>query len=378
VVVTVLVIACAAAGEIDMPRERVKTTSVPRVRTRVERSEPDPVKKYSYFADASNRTGLEFFSSGCVLLDMVLGGGFALGRMSNIIGDKSTGKTLLAIEAAVNFHCTFPDGVIRYLEAEAAFDQGYAAALGLPVDAIQWPKMEDKKGESDRTVEFLHDDIKDTVSKLKGAPCLYIVDSLDALSDRAEMGRDIADNTYGQNKAKKLGEMFRRLIGDIEQSRLCLLVISQIRDKIGVTFGETKMRAGGHAMDFYATHCLWLANVGQIKKTSNKIERPVGVDIRAKCKKNKIGLPFRECDFPVMFGYGVDDMTAAVEWLLAAGMESRLEDVAMTKAGWKIRVGSLRDKGGQEAAEVRAKLNAIIREEWPRLETNFLPKSGKY
>lgn len=332
----------------------------------------------SYFANSEMRTGLEFVSTGCVLLDQVLGGGYVLGRMSNIIGDKSTGKTLLAIEGGVNFRNKYPDGIIRYVEAESAFDREYARALGLPVDSIEWPTLVDAKDQPDRTVEWVYDDIVATLKKLNGRPCLYIVDSLDALSDRAEMGRDIGDNTYGQNKAKKLGELFRRLVGDIEKSRMLVLIISQIRDKIGVTFGETKMRAGGHAMDFYATHCLWLAQIGQIKKTVDGIERPIGVNIRAKCKKNKVGLPFRECDFPLLFGYGVDDITAHVEWLIKAKRVDQLKQFDMSSAGYSRRVAALRNAGGQPLRDVRKGLNELVAREWGIIESQFLPTSGKY
>lgn len=326
----------------------------------------------SYFANSTERK-LEFVHSGCAVLDQVLGGGYVLGRMSNVIGDKSTGKTLLAIEACGNFSRSYADGVVRYVEAEAAFDKGYAAALGLDVDAIEWADMG-----ADRTVEWVHDDILATIKRLNGRPCIYVVDSLDALSDREELKREISDNTYGAAKAKKLGEMFRRLVGEIEKSRLLLLIVSQIRDKIGVTFGETKMRAGGHAMDFYATHCLWLANLGQLKKTRNKIERSVGVDIRAKCKKNKVGLPFRECDFPILFGYGVDDLTANVEWLVKAGRESVLDDLGLTKTGYKISLEALRNRGGAEVQNLRRRLSEVVVQEWGSVETTFLPQSRKY
>lgn len=333
----------------------------------------------SYFANSDERTGLEFVSTGCTLLDQVLGGGYALGRMTNIIGDKSTGKTLLAIEAIANFARQFPDGVIRYLEAESAFDKGYAEALGMPVERVSWANMVNKKDESDRTVEWWYEDVVATLESLKGRPCIYVVDSLDALSDRAELSRDISDGSYGGAKPKKIGELFRRLVGEIESSRMLLVVISQIRDKIGVTFGETKMRAGGRAMDFYATHCLWLAHIGTLKKTVNKIERPIGVTIRAKCKKNKIGLPFRECDFPLLFGYGIDDVTAGVEWLIDAGCEARLAELEMSKAGYKIRIANLRNAGAHgEMAAVRRKLSTMVVEEWSRIETSFLPTAGKY
>lgn len=356
---------------------RVKV--VAKARVAVGASAPSaPTSPGSYFSSSEQRVGLEFISTGCAVLDQVMGGGYVLGRMSNVIGDKSTGKTLLAIEAAGNFARRYEDGVIRYLEAESAFDKEYARAMGLPVDRVEWAEMVTDKGDADRTVEWLHDDIVTTLAKLKGRPCIYIVDSLDALSDRAEMERDISDSSYGAAKAKKLGEMFRRLVGDIEKSRMLLLVISQIRDKIGVTFGENKMRSGGHAMDFYATHCLWLAQIGTLKKTVQKIERPIGVSIRAKCKKNKVGIPFRECDFPLLFGYGVDDLTANTEWLLAAGKDDRLTELGMSKAGYKVRITSLRDKGGAELAAFRKTLNAMVMEEWSAVEMTFLPKASKY
>lgn len=350
-------------------------TAVYRVRAAV----PAPV--ISYFTNSELRTGLEFFSTGCCVLDQVMGGGFAFGRMSNIIGDKSTGKTLMAIEACVNARRKYPDVYIRYAEAEAAFDRLYAQAMGLPHDVDYASFMsQDKDGvlESDRTVEWVFEDITRTLEKLQGRPCVYIVDSLDSLSDRAELGRDMDQGSYGMQKAKKLSEMFRRLVGPMEDSRLCLIIISQIRDKINVSFGETKQRTGGHAMDFYATHCLWLAQTGMIKKTIDKVERVVGVDILAKCKKNKVGIAHRSCAFPLIFGYGIDDAMAAAMWLVENNLDDVLSEVGMSKAGFKLRIDRLRQKGGQEMADMRLALNTIILREWGALERKFLPAVGKY
>lgn len=358
---------------------RVKTAA-PSTRVRVapklaEGGAPKPGN--SYFADSALRD-LEFVSSGCGLLDCVLGGGYVLGRMSNIIGDKSTGKTLLAIEGMANFAATYPSGMLRYAEAEAAFDKGYAGALGMPLDRVEWAKLENTKGEADRTVEWLFDDLSATIKRLGKDPGFYVVDSLDALSDRAEMGRDISEGSYGAQKAKKLGETFRRLVGDIERTRLCLIIISQIRDKIGVTFGETKMRTGGHAMDFYASHCLWLHQIKTLSKTVAKIERPVGLMIRAKCKKNKVGLPLRECDFPLLFGYGLEDLQAGLDFLSDADATEALAELGLTKAGYATSVRAMRNRGGAEVAEFRAQVNAVVAREWARIEQTFLPKFTKY
>lgn len=357
------------------------TTPSSKRRTRVTVTEDVVVAaaSRSYFASSLERHGLELFSSGCVLLDQVLAGGYCLGRMSNIIGDKSTGKTLLAIEAVINFLKKWEDGYVRYAEAEAAFDKGYAAALGMPVEHVHWAELVDDKGKSDRTVEWLFEDIEATCDKLDGKPGLYIVDSLDALSDRAELSRGISEGSFALAKAKKLGELFRRLVGKMEKSRLCLIIISQIRDKIGVTFGETKMRTGGKSMDFYATHCLWLSELDKLKKTIAKIERVVGFNVRAKCKKNKIGLNYRECDFSLVFGYGIDDLTAAVEWLLDCGRADKLQSVCgISAAGYKIRLANLRSKGGQEVQTVRQQLNNLVETEWSAIEQTFLPDARKY
>lgn len=323
-----------------------------------------------YFS-SYQKEGIEFFSSGCILLDSVLGGGYALGRITNIVGDKSAGKTLLAIEACANFVNTFPNGHIRYAEAEAAFDESYAEALGMPIDKVSFADEVD-------TVEALFNDIQKTIDKLKGAPGLYIVDSLDALSDQAEKDREIDDKSYGMTKQKQLSTLFRKQVRVIEQNRLCIIIISQIRDKIGVTFGETKSRSGGKALDFYASQVIWLHEIGKIKKTVAKIDRVVGVQVRAKCKKNKVGLPFRECDYPILFGYGIDDLTASAEWLIDNHREHLLQEVGLSKAGYKIRINHIRNNGGSEAKALRDQLTPIIKREWSSIEVGFLPKSRKY
>lgn len=350
----------------------------------------------SYFASSKERTGLEFVSTGCAVLDEVMGGGYALGRMSNIIGDKSTGKTLLAIEACGNFAKKYPDGLIRYAEAEAAFDPGYAGALGMPMDRVEfadWKRTTKRKktkdedidvavdrddDASDRTVEWVFEDIQATLKRLKGRPCMYVVDSLDALSDRAEQERGMDAGSYGMEKAKRLGEMFRRLVGQMEDSRMCLIIISQVRDNIGVTFGSKYKRSGGHAMDFYATHCLWLSNLGQIHKTINGIKRTIGVDIKAQCQKNKIGLPWRTCEFPILFGYGIDDATAHAQWLVQHKLDERLAELGMSAGGYKTRIPAVQSRGGAELLELREGLARIVREEWPKLEAQFLPTASKY
>lgn len=337
----------------------------------------------SYFAQVGDKGTLHFFSSGCAGVDAALGGGWPLGRVSNIVGDKSSGKTLLAIEGSANFAHTFPSDEedIFYREAEAAFDKSYAATLGLPMQRVQFRGKDysSKKPWKMETIEDFYEDANRVLDQMKDRPALYIVDSLDALSDDAEMKREFGDGSYGGSKPKKLGELFRRLVQRIEEQQMHLMVISQLRDKLNVTFGETKTRSGGRALDFYASHIMWLAETGKIKRTIDKVERVVGLDIKARVKKNKVGLAHREFAYPLLFGYGIDDLTANVEWLLEVGADTRLrEELGISAAGYKVMLRNIRDKGGEEARTLRAQLRAMLFDEWQRVESKFLPTAPKY
>ena len=358
-------------------RSKSATTTEPEIKPRGRaRLAPAEGEASSYFANVEEKSNLQFVSSGCAVMDSSLGGGWVLGRVANIVGDRSSGKTLLAIEACANFHRTYPEGMIRYAESESAFDEKYAEALGMPIEAVDFGQ--------DKEMRTVEDWYNDTVAFLDARekdkrPGLYILDSFDALSDDAEMSREIDKGSFGANKAKKSGELFRKLIDRIEKLDVLLIVVSQIRDKLNVTFGETKTRSGGKALDFYASHIVWLAEIGKIKKTMQGVDRIIGVNVKVNVKKNKVGLPFRQCAYPIIFGYGIDDLTANVEWLLEVGREELLKDrLGMSKAGYKVRINNLRDKGGEEVREIRATLTKLVKQEWQKVEQGFLPKSRKY
>jgi recombination protein RecA len=319
----------------------------------------------NYFA--APKLGLQFTSSGCKTLDLALGGGWVEDRIINIVGDKATGKTLLAIEATANFAAKYPKGKIRYRESEAAFDKAYANAIGMPVDRVDF-------GEPMETVEDLFEDLTRIIKGAK-QPELFICDSLDALSDRAEMERSMDQGTYGAEKAKKMSQLFRRLVRLMKQKHVTLIIISQVRDKIGVTFGRKTTRTGGHALDFYASQVVYLAHIATLQRKARGVKRPSGVEVRAKLDKNKVGLPFREAQFPIMFGYGIDDVAACLEWLKEVGS---LRDVGYKDDDVKFLSRELmRGPAAEQRVEVE-KLHKFVELEWYAIEKSLLPKRSKY
>lgn len=262
-----------------------------------------------YFAD--QLSPVDFIPSGGTLLDCTLGGGWPLTRISNVVGDESTGKTLLAIEASANFHRKWPKGEIFYREAEIAFDQDYAETLGMPVDAVDFIESENFT-----TIEDFYEDLKECTAlcKKKGVPGLYVVDSLDALSDKAEQKLGFDEGSYSMTKPKQMSKLFRQLTSEVAKANMHLMIISQTRDKIGSQFVK-KTRSGGRALDFYASQVLWLSHRGDVDRQVGGVKRVTAIEILAKCDKNKIALPRRRCEFTITFGHGIDSMASNMEWL---------------------------------------------------------------
>jgi RecA/RadA recombinase len=297
------------------------------------------------------------------------GGGWALGRMVNVVGDSSSGKTLLAIEACANFARLYGVEHIRYCETEAAFDEGYAHTLGLP-EGISLTR-------DVRTAEAWSDDLSDFLKRCEGPAALYCIDSTDALSSIGESSREISDKqTYGTEKAKVFSEMFRRQTKDLERKNCCLFVISQTRDNIGNMF-VTKRRAGGNALDFYASQIVWLHEVGKERRSVSEVERTIGIKVRAQNKKNKISQPFREVEFLLVFSYGVDDELSMITWLKKnkagdEGLQHTLDRYAMQVR--KARDQRDLDKLGAFAGELRAHTRA----RWMEIEEALRPKVSKY
>jgi recombination protein RecA len=346
----------------------------------------------NYFTTSTSE--LEFISSGCTLLDLVLGGGWPKGRVGNIVGDKSTGKTLLAMEACANFLHKYPRGKPIYQEGEHAFDEGYSRSLGIPIKDIEII--------FNNTCEFMFKNVarlagvsvrigeekqKKKVEKID-VPCLYIIDSLDSLSVSEESLKEFDEPGFaGSRKALYMSQMIPKITGIVEDTEIHLMIISQVRDKIGVVFGKKHTRSGGKALDFYASQVLWLTELGKIKQTKNGIERVVGIRVKAKAEKNKVGLPFRECEFPIYFFYGIKDYEANLNFLdkyarevldgITDDFELRSEKDKKDKK--KIPVNKIiKYIEKDDDNELVERLKQEVIKKWHEIETSFMPKRKKY
>lgn len=325
-----------------------------------------------YFPGRNNK---RFFSTGCTVLDCVLGGGWCLGRVANIVGDKSVGKTLLAIEAVANFANLFPTGKIWYRESEAAFDTFYAQSLGLPIDRVDFgPEGEDSLWQ---TIEDIYEDIRECIkfSIENDVPGLYIIDSLDAVGARAGVGRDLDQGSFRLDKQKLLSEMFCEIAGELKKAHIAVIIISQVRDKIGFVVGEKHTRSGGKDLDFYASHIIWLSHLKRIVKTIGGVKRAIGVRIKANCKKNKVTVPFGECEFAIRFGYGVDDLVASLDWLEEV---KHLGDIDLTPAMVDRFIAESDGLSTQDYRKLVRDVSLAVINAWEEVEGRFKPTRKKY
>lgn len=310
---------------------------------------------------------IEFIHSGCTLLDCVLGGGWPLRRIVNLVGDTGSSKTGLSIEAAANFRIQYPEGLIYYHEAESAFDLEYAYKLGLPEDAII---KEDIEEIPDVYTSILN--VIDEAEK-KELPVLYILDSVDGIKMPKKTEGELSAGYSGAQRAGAINQLVTDLAGPVKRANMCLFLVSQVRENIGVMFGEKKRRSGGKALDFFASQIVWLAITEKIKKTISGKTRPYGIGVRAKCKKNKVGPSFRECDFKSIFYYGVDDIVSNLNWL--KGISGSLEELEIKKDDIIETAKTIRREKNVELIE---KIKNMTIQSWQDIDAEFMPECGKY
>ena len=316
---------------------------------------------------------VKFFSSGCTLFDLALGGGWALPRIFNIVGDKSVGKTLMAIEAFANFKLTFAKPRMRYVEVESAFDETYADVLGFP------DEVEHSEAEINTVEEFEMDFYK--FMRASKEPGLYILDSLDAICSTVELENvekrldgNKEKGSYGAEKAKDLSAMFRHIAREMAEHNTCLGIISQVRENIGAMFGESKSRSGGKALDFYASQVAWLSQIKRIEHQAMNVKRVTGVEVIGEVKKNKVGFPFRKAGWPLIFSYGVDDEISMINWMKE--IKQITEDASKV---FKAQVENARQKRDYKSLkEIRTLLRNDCTSLWNKIEAEVAPRIRKY
>jgi RecA/RadA recombinase len=154
-----------------------------------------------------------------------------------------------------------------------------------------------------------------------------------------------------------------------------LFIVSQVRDNIGAMFGEKHKRSGGKALDFYASQVFWLAHTKILKRTINKVERPYGIELKAKVKKNKVGMPFREAEFSFEFAFGINDLLASVNWLAEV---DRLDEFDLKKSELKEYITSINKMDTAEYSKERVRAAACVKRVWAEVEETHMPKKRKY
>jgi recombination protein RecA len=319
--------------------------------------------------------GVEFFSSGCTLLDAALGGGWAVGKVSNILGESASGKSLLGIEAAANFMMSYPNGKIVHIDTEAAFDPDYAETLGLNTEAID---LYEDFATVEQVASMFDSMLEEREEEEKKDPCLIIIDSIDALTTNAEVARSMEDGTFGVEKAKLLSQLFRRYVRRLNSCGITLMIMSQVRANLNAgPFGKQTITSGGKALKFYVSQQVELQHMKQIKKTVSGNERVVGVMAKATIVKNRMGPAHRKVEFPLMFGYGVHDEAASLQFLVKSGRgaDVGIKDTLAAATAFMKQIEAS-DAKDREAHVVNIRTAAI--KSYKEIEESFAPARSKY
>lgn len=244
---------------------------------------------------------VQVMSSGSLSIDIALGaGGYPKGRIIEIYGPESSGKTTVALHAVAQ--AQKDGGIAAFIDAEHALDPAYAAALGVNIDELLLSQPD--SGEQGLEI----------AGKLidSGAVDLVVVDSVAALVPRAEIDGDIGDSHVGL-QARMMSQAMRKLGASINKTKTVAIFINQLREKVGVTFGNPETTPGGRALKFYASVRMDVRGNTQIKGTGDKKDQNVGKETKVKIVKNKVAPPFKEAVVEIMYGEGISRTGELIE-----------------------------------------------------------------
>jgi recombination protein RecA len=276
--------------------------------------------------------------SGCLSIDAALGvGGFPRGRVIEIYGPESGGKTTLTLQIIAEAQKL--GGQAAFIDAEHALDPSYARKLGVDVDNL----LVSQPDHGEQALEIAQELIR------SNAVDIIVIDSVAALVPKAELEGDMGDPSMGL-QARLMSQALRKLTAIVSKSKTCLIFINQIREKIGVMFGNPETTTGGRALKFYASMRVDIRRIQAIKDG----DRVVGSRTRAKIVKNKVAAPFREAEFDILYGEGISREGDLIDLGVDKGV--------LEKSGTWISYGGERMGQGRENARVFLKEHKDVRD----------------
>lgn len=290
----------------------------------------------------SNAEHLEVaaISTGALPLDAALGiGGVPRGRIVEIYGPESSGKTTLALQILAEAQAL--GGVVAFIDAEHALDPTYAARLGVDIDEV----LISQPDTGEQGLE-----ICDMLVRSNAIDCI-VIDSVAALVPKAEIEGEIGDSSVGL-QARLMSQALRKLAGSLSKSNTTCIFINQLREKIGVMFGNPETTTGGRALKFFSSVRI---DIRRIETLKNKTNDPVGNRVRAKVVKNKVAPPFRQAEFDIMYGQGISREGCIVDMGVEAGV--------VKKSGAWYTYGEDRLGQGREAAKEMLRTHPDVRDE---------------
>ena len=276
---------------------------------------------------------VQVIPSGSVALDHALGiGGYPRGRIIEIYGPESSGKTTLAIHAIAE--AQKQGGIAAMIDAEHAFDRTYAKALGVNLETL----LISQPDNGEQALEIADNLIR------SGAIDVVVIDSVAALTPKAEIEGEMGDNKVGL-QARLMSQALRKLTANIAKTNTCCIFINQLREKIGILFGNPETTTGGNALKFYASVRIDVRRVTQLKDG----EEALGNRTRVKIVKNKMAPPFRKAEFDIVFGEGISKIGEIIDLGVELGI--------LTKSGSWFSYGESRLAQGRDAVKALLKDN---------------------